>query len=61
MNNYTRPWFAWANGLLGELLLSLISTKPELIIKNDQIELAQSLGFYLIFIFFYYLFIYFYI
>ena len=44
VNNYTRSWFAWANGLFGELVLQLIMTKPHLIIKDDTatITLAQS-------------------
>ena len=44
VNDYTRSWFAWANGLFGELVLQLIMTKPHLIIKNDDatIALAQS-------------------
>ena len=28
---YTRPWFAWANGLMGELLLKLQEFKPALL------------------------------
>lgn len=42
VNDYTRSWFAWANGLFGELLLQLIDTKPYLIIKADYIALAQT-------------------
>eukprot|EP01039_Chlorochromonas_danica_P006202 gene6202-6838_t len=44
-NQFTRSWFAWANGLFGELILQLIVTKPTLILKNDQevISKAQEL------------------
>lgn len=43
--DYTRSWFAWANGLFGELVLQLIHTHPTLVLKNDPdtIALAQSL------------------
>jgi meiotically up-regulated gene 157 (Mug157) protein len=29
--NYTRPWFAWANTLFGELILKLATEKPSLL------------------------------
>ncbi|SEN11741.1 hypothetical protein SAMN05192583_2089 [Sphingomonas gellani] len=28
---FTRPWFAWANGLLGELIVHLADTKPHVL------------------------------
>eukprot|EP00123_Amoebidium_parasiticum_P005052 comp16297_c0_seq1/m.14065 comp16297_c0_seq1/g.14065 ORF comp16297_c0_seq1/g.14065 comp16297_c0_seq1/m.14065 type:complete len:478 (-) comp16297_c0_seq1:261-1694(-) len=31
--NYTRPWFAWANTLFGELVLSVVEKKPHLLLS----------------------------
>ncbi|MGD0914667.1 MAG: glycoside hydrolase family 125 protein, partial [Terracidiphilus sp.] len=28
---FTRPWFAWANTLFGELIVQLALTKPQLL------------------------------
>jgi meiotically up-regulated gene 157 (Mug157) protein len=39
MNNpseFTRPWFAWANSLFGELLLVLARERPHLIFNSTQ-------------------------
>ncbi|MBK7107040.1 MAG: glycoside hydrolase family 125 protein [Ignavibacteriae bacterium] len=33
-NNFTRAWFAWANTLFGELILTLYKTKPHLLKLN---------------------------
>lgn len=44
VNRYTRSWFAWANGLLGELLLQLVVTKPHLVLIDDAeaVKTAQA-------------------
>jgi uncharacterized protein len=44
VNDYTRSWFAWANGLFGEMMLQLVLTKPHLVIGSDPetVALAQS-------------------
>ena len=31
--SYSRPWFAWANGLFGELIITLADERPYLIFK----------------------------
>ena len=32
VNGYTRPWFAWANSLFGDMLIDLMDRHPELIL-----------------------------
>ena len=41
-SDFTRTWFAWANGLFGELVLQLITTHPTLVLKNDPSVIAQA-------------------
>lgn len=42
VKDYTRSWFAWANGYLGELILQIIYERPHLVINEDSIETAQA-------------------
>lgn len=35
---FTRPWFAWANSLFGQLMMKLIDEKPHLILKGAKKE-----------------------
>lgn len=41
-SDFTRTWFAWANGLFGEMVLQLITTHPTLVLKNDPNVIAQA-------------------
>lgn len=43
MTDFTRPWFAWANGMFAELLLQLVVDRPHLVIKPEDIARAQAL------------------
>ena len=40
-NKFTRPWFAWANGVFAELILQLIHTHPLLVLKGPEV-VAQA-------------------
>ena len=34
VNQFTRPWFAWVNGLFGELVIKIAAERPHLIFKQ---------------------------
>ena len=34
VGNFSRPWFAWANSLFGELIITLMEERPYLILKQ---------------------------
>jgi len=34
VNNYTRSWFAWANSLFGELIVTIMQERPHLILND---------------------------
>ncbi|KAJ7177195.1 Six-hairpin glycosidase-like protein [Mycena filopes] len=36
VNDYTRPWFAWANSYFGEAILQLAETKPHLLFADGK-------------------------
>ncbi|KAJ6571091.1 Six-hairpin glycosidase-like protein [Mycena capillaripes] len=36
VEDYTRPWFAWANSYFGEAILQLAQTKPHLLFKDGK-------------------------
>ena len=36
VHDYTRKWFAWANSLFGELVITIMQERPYLILKSAQ-------------------------
>ena len=41
VTRFTRPWFAWTNGLFGSLILQLAEERPYLIFKQNQTSMAN--------------------
>jgi meiotically up-regulated gene 157 (Mug157) protein len=37
VNDYTRPWFAWANSFFGHLILTIAKDQPHLIFRETEI------------------------
>jgi hypothetical protein len=33
---YTRPWFAWANAVFGQLIVQLAAERPQLIFSDAR-------------------------
>ena len=42
--DYTRDWFAWANGLFGEMVLQLVHSHPHLVLKPGAGVRRQALA-----------------
>lgn len=40
-SNYTRSWFAWANGLFGELILKINKNMPHLL--EEDLEMSNNI------------------
>lgn len=36
VDHYTRPWFAWVNGLFGELMMKIADERPHLIFNQEH-------------------------